>query len=183
MAAGYLLVVRDDVLLAQQVDESGTLEEASRYHWRGDHDWRTKSVRGIAAHRAVGGGISASSRAGAGSTAVDCGSVRWASPETSGRCGWRLMIDTRCDRHRSPPSHARHHDRSIGIGSTQSTAHAGACGDSDPVWSPDGRRVLFKSLQTGRPALFVKRAHDKDADDEAFVEEKPRRRIGGTPTS
>ena len=41
--------------------------------------------------------------------------------------------------------------------------------DSDPVWSPDGRRVLFKSLQTGRPALFVKRAHDKDADDEAFV--------------
>ena len=40
MAAGYLLVVRDDVLLAQQVDESGTLEEASRYHWR-DHDWRT----------------------------------------------------------------------------------------------------------------------------------------------
>ena len=128
MAAGYLLVVRDDVLLAQQVDESGTLEEASRYQLVGDHDWRTKSVRGIAAHRAVGGGISASSRAGAGSTAVDCGSVRWASPETSGRCGWRLMIGTRCDRHRSPPSHARHHDRSIGIGSTQSTAHAGACG-------------------------------------------------------
>ena len=42
--------------------------------------------------------------------------------------------------------------------------------DSDPVWSPDGRRIAFRSLQTGRPSVFLKRAHDKDAEDETVVE-------------
>ena len=30
--------------------------------------------------------------------------------------------------------------------------------DTDPVWSPDVRRVLFRSMQRGRPELFVTRA-------------------------
>jgi dipeptidyl aminopeptidase/acylaminoacyl peptidase len=42
--------------------------------------------------------------------------------------------------------------------------------DSDPVWSPDGRRIAFRSLQSGRPALFAKRAFDPDAQDETIVE-------------
>jgi hypothetical protein len=42
--------------------------------------------------------------------------------------------------------------------------------DSDPVWAPDGRRIAFKSLQTGRPTLFAKRAHDQDAEDETLIE-------------
>ena len=38
--------------------------------------------------------------------------------------------------------------------------------DTDPVWSPDGSRVMFKSLQRGRPNLFARRAHARDATDE-----------------
>jgi Tol biopolymer transport system component len=37
--------------------------------------------------------------------------------------------------------------------------------DSDPVWSPDGRRLVFRSLQDGPPRLFTHIAHDQDAAD------------------
>ena len=39
--------------------------------------------------------------------------------------------------------------------------------DSDPVWSPRGDRVLFRSLQRGHPDLFARRVHAPDADAEA----------------
>jgi Tol biopolymer transport system component len=42
--------------------------------------------------------------------------------------------------------------------------------DSDPVWSPDGRRVAFRSLQKGRPALFTKRVRAESAEDELLLE-------------
>jgi len=50
--------------------------------------------------------------------------------------------------------------------------------DSDPVWSPDGTRVLFRSFQQGPPRLFTHAVHQKDADDEAFL----RSPMDDTPT-
>jgi Tol biopolymer transport system component len=32
--------------------------------------------------------------------------------------------------------------------------------DADPVWAPDGSRLVFRSMEDGTPALFVRRSHD-----------------------
>jgi serine/threonine-protein kinase len=39
-------------------------------------------------------------------------------------------------------------------------------GDTDPVWSPDGQRVLFRSLQDGAPRLFARAVGVRGAPDE-----------------
>ncbi|HLG53934.1 MAG TPA: hypothetical protein VI485_01300 [Vicinamibacterales bacterium] len=50
--------------------------------------------------------------------------------------------------------------------------------DSDPVWSPDGSRVMFRSLQDGQPNLFVRRVHDQDTKDESLLKSE----LDETPT-
>jgi len=66
---------------------------------------------------------------------------------------------------------------SDGTGETEQITRALAA-DTDPVWSPDGSRLLFRSFQEGPPHLFTHVAHAKDANDEAF-ERSP---LDETPT-
>jgi Tol biopolymer transport system component len=50
--------------------------------------------------------------------------------------------------------------------------------DSDPVWSPDGSRLLFRSLHEGQPNLFTIRANDPSDEIVPFAAAP----IDGTPT-
>jgi Tol biopolymer transport system component len=41
--------------------------------------------------------------------------------------------------------------------------------DTDPVWSPDSTRVLFRSLEGGTPNLFARRVGEKDGASEPVL--------------
>jgi dipeptidyl aminopeptidase/acylaminoacyl peptidase len=55
-----------------------------------------------------------------------------------------------------------------GAGDAQRLTRALAA-DSDPVWSLDGTRVLFRSLQDGTPNLFTRLAHTRGAPEEPLL--------------
>ena len=57
---------------------------------------------------------------------------------------------------------------SDGKGDTEALTRALAA-DSDPVWSPDGTRIAFRSLQSGQPNLFTHAVHRADAKDEPMM--------------
>jgi len=46
---------------------------------------------------------------------------------------------------------------------------AAVAADSNPVWSPDGTRVAFRSMQDGVPNLYARRVHMPDAKDEPML--------------
>jgi dipeptidyl aminopeptidase/acylaminoacyl peptidase len=50
--------------------------------------------------------------------------------------------------------------------------------DSDPVWSPDGSRVAFRSMQDGVPNLYSRRVHQREATDEPVLKSE----LDETPT-
>ena len=64
-----------------------------------------------------------------------------------------------------------------GKGDTEQITRALAA-DTDPVWAPDGSRLLFRSFQAGPPHLFTHAVHNADANDEA-LERSP---LDETPT-
>jgi dipeptidyl aminopeptidase/acylaminoacyl peptidase len=56
-----------------------------------------------------------------------------------------------------------------GDAGTRETLTTALAADSDPVWSPDGARVLFRSLQDAVPNLYARRAHVATAQDELMM--------------
>jgi Tol biopolymer transport system component len=64
-----------------------------------------------------------------------------------------------------------------GAGDAQRLTSAIAA-DTDPVWSPDGSRVMFRSMQDGQPNLFARTVRVKDGRDELIL----RSDLDETPT-
>jgi serine/threonine-protein kinase len=173
LAAGALLYIRDGVLLAQRYDDAlGTL--TGRPATLASGVGVTVSGRGL---------FTASDRLLLSAAAVPrARSIVWLSldgklPSTTGEPGdyWQLRL--------SPD------DRSIAItmtapllrtldvvvaasegNATMQPLSRALAADSDPVWSPDGARVLFRSLQNGTPNLFAHAAHRQESPDEAVLQ-------------
>jgi eukaryotic-like serine/threonine-protein kinase len=173
IVAGVLLVVRDDVLLAQRVDED------------------TAALSGRSTALSTGVGVTSNGRSlfAASSRIVLAAPTAARARElasfdtngtrtgTMGEAGdlWQVRLSP--DDRYAAVTHVAPLLRTLDIAVVPAAAGAASqpltlalAADSDPVWSPDGQRVAFKSLQTGRPALYVKRAHEKDAEDQAIAE-------------
>ena len=173
IVAGYLLVVRDDVLLAQRVDEasghaSGTKQR--RHDGRRRDTGGTKPLRGLTRASCFPPHRRRELASWRGSTRLAPAPGRWARRGfLAGAAVTRRPLRRR-DHAGSPASNARHRVVPAASGAVSQPLTLALAADSDPVWSPDGRRIAFRSLQTGRPALFTKRAHDQDAEDETLIE-------------
>jgi len=168
-----LLVVRDDVLLAQRVNETpGALQGRS-----------TPLINGVGLSPAGRNLFAASPRIVlSAASAARARELVWfdlngTRTGTMGEAGDLWQVRLAPDDQFAAVTLVAPLLRTLDI--TVVPAAAGAASepltlalaaDSDPVWSPDGRRVAFRSLQSGRPAIYAKRAHDKDAEDVAVAE-------------
>jgi len=173
IVASVLLVVRDDVLLAQRVDEAtGALQVRT-----------TALMTGVGVTPSGRSLFAASSRivlaAPASARARELASfdTNGTRTGTMGEAGdlWQVRLSP--DDKYAAVTHVAPLLRTLDIAVVPAAAGAASqpltlalAADSDPVWSPDGQRVAFRSLQTGRPALYVKRAHEKNAEDQAIAE-------------
>jgi hypothetical protein len=173
IAAGKLLVVRDEVLLAQPVDEdTGTLQGRSTPVASGVGTTPTGRSLFVASSRLMLF-ASSSSRARALAWFDMTGSRTGTMGDVGDLWQVRLSPDDRFAAVTMTAPLLRTLDIAVVPAAAEAMSRPltlALAADSDPVWAPDGRRIAFRSLQTGRPTLFVKRAHDKDAEDEALIE-------------
>src|SRR6185503_1255042 len=170
LAGGYLLVVRDEVLIAQRVGESTLGRGAPLISGVGT----TTAGRNlfVASPRIV---LSAPSSTRARELAwFDSNGMRTG---TMGEAGdlWQVRLSP--DDRYAAVTLAAPLLRTLDIalvpaapGTPGRPLTLALAADSDPVWSSDGRRVAFRSLQKGRPAVYTKRADDADAEDEVLLD-------------
>jgi dipeptidyl aminopeptidase/acylaminoacyl peptidase len=173
LTAGALLYIRDGVLLAQRYEDAlGTLT-------------------GRPAPLASGVGVAVSGRGLftasdrlllSSAAALRARSIGWLSldgqlPSTTGEPGdyWqvRLSPDDRSIALTMTAPLLRTLDVVLVASEGDAAVHPlslALAADSDPVWSPDGERVLFRSLQNGTPNLFMHAAHRADAADEPVLQ-------------
>jgi len=171
IVAGYLLVVRDEALLAQRIEESGELGR-SRTLVSGVGVTAAGRNLFVASPRMV---LSAASSTRARVLAwFDMNGMRTGTMGEPGDL-WqvRLSPDDRLAAVTAIAPLLRTLDISVvpaAPGQSTRPLTLALAADSDPVWAPDGQRIVFKSLQTGRPALFTKRVYDGNAEDETFLD-------------
>jgi eukaryotic-like serine/threonine-protein kinase len=173
IVAGYLMVVRDDVLLAQRVnEETGTLQGRSNAVTTGVGMTPAGRSLFVASPRVV-----LSARSSSRARELAWFDLTGSRTGTMGDVGdlWqvRLSPDDRFAAVTTLAPLLRTLDIVVvpaAPGAVSQPLTLALAADSDPVWAPDGRRVAFRSLQTGRPALFTKQAHDTDARDDALIE-------------
>jgi eukaryotic-like serine/threonine-protein kinase len=173
LAAGTLLYIRDGVLLAQRYDEAlGTLTGRP-----------APLASGVGVTVTGRGLFTASDRLLLSATSVPrARSIVWLSldgqlPATAGEPGdyWQLRLspDDRGIALTMTAPLLRTLDVVI-IASEGDTAaqplSLALAADSDPVWAPDGTRVLFRSLQNGTPNLFAHAAPRKETADEPVLQ-------------
>jgi WD40-like Beta Propeller Repeat len=171
IVGGYLLVVRDDVLLAHRMEESGA-PGRSRPLVTGVGVTAAGRNLFVASPRMI-----LSARSNPRARVLTWFDMNGTEAGTIGEPGdlWQVRLSP--DARLAAVTHVAPLLRTLDIsivpvasGKPTQPLTLALAADSDPVWAPNGRRVMFKSLQTGRPALFTRRVDDRDAEDESFLE-------------
>jgi Tol biopolymer transport system component len=173
IVAGHVLVVRDDVLFAYRLDDAaGALRAQAATLTAGVGTTSTGRSLFVASPRMV-----LSSQSSPRARELAWFDLTGRRTGTMGQAGdlWQVRLSPD-DRHAAVTLMApllRTLDITVVPAASTEPSRPltlALAADTDPVWAPDGQRITFRSLQTGRPALFSKRVHDRDAEDERFVE-------------